>query len=139
MPTLQGHSTPVFWLVTNQMRYKRVHIATSQIRAIQDAMADVDYVLPSLHWQAEQVYCYAEADAVFAPKRLTVLVRRGIDGFTELQTVVVSQQPLSQENMSQHKLVLVSPPELSRDSVNKSVDNVSEVQYSSGCGQRARN
>lgn len=108
MPALQSNSTPVFYLVTNQMRYKRVHIATTSIQAIQSAMGEVDYVLPSEYWSAEQVHCYAEANGAFASKRLTVLVRQVDDGFTETQSVVISTEPLSPEYMTEQQLVAIA-------------------------------
>ena len=85
----------------------RVHVEETPIRSIQEAMGEVDYTLPSECWSAERVYCYIEADGRAAPKRLTTLVRRTPDGFTEAQSVVVSVHPLPQEHLAENRLVQI--------------------------------
>lgn len=107
MPPIQSQPQQAFWLVTNPMRYKRVHVEETPIRSIQEAMGEVDYTLPSQFWSAERVYCYIEADGRAAPKRLTTLVRRTPDGFTEAQSVVVSVHPLPQEHLAENRLVQI--------------------------------
>lgn len=47
------------WLVVNSYGYRDIHLSDTDVHAIQEGMAETDYVLSSKNWQSTPVNCYA--------------------------------------------------------------------------------